>query len=89
MAIQCFFLYRSLQYLLEKKCPALKICRLPTVQIVVIQIYLATAANEAFFCDCYRNMGHFLCSVERIKGFLNIHLHHCIVSNDPYKVRKY
>jgi len=40
------------------------------------------------FCDCYRNTGHFLCSVERIKRFLNLHLH-CIVSNVPYKVRKY
>jgi len=40
------------------------------------------------FCDCYRNMGHFLCSVERIKRFLNLHLH-CIVSNVLYKVRKY
>ena len=33
-------------------------------------------------CDCYRNMGHFLCSVERIKRFINVHLH-CIVSNVP------
>jgi len=33
-------------------------------------------------------MGHFLCRVERIKRFLNVHLH-CIVSNVPYKVRKY
>ena len=40
------------------------------------------------FYDCYRNMGHFLCSVERIKRFLNLHLY-CIVSNVPYKVRKY
>ena len=83
MAIQCFFLYRSWQCLLEKKCPALKICRYPTVQI-----HLATAANEAFVCDCYRNMGHFLCSVERIKSFVNVHLH-CIVSNVPSKGRKY
>ena len=51
-------------------------------------LYLAIAANEAFFCDCYRNMEHFLCSVERIKRFLNVHLH-CIVSNVPYKMRKY
>ena len=34
---------------------------------IVILIYLTIAANEAFFCDCYRNVGHFLCSVERIK----------------------
>ena len=79
MTIQCFFLYRSWQCLLEKKCPALKICRYPTVQI-----HLATAANEAFVCDCYRNMGHFLCSVERIKSFVNVHLH-CIVSNVPLR----
>jgi len=40
--------------LLEKTYPALKICRLPTVKIIVI--YLATAANEAHFCVCYRHM---------------------------------
>ena len=39
--------------------------------------------QPSVFCDCYRNMGHFLCSVERIKRFLNLHLHHCIVSNVP------
>ena len=49
---------------------------------------MATAANEAFFCDCYRNMGHFLCSVEGIRRFVNVLLH-CIVSNVPSKVRKY
>ena len=48
---------------------------------IVILIYLTIAANEAFFCDCYRNVGHFLCSVERIKRFV-VHLH-CIVSNVP------
>jgi len=40
------------------------------------------------FCDCYHNMGHFLCSVERIKRLVNVHLH-CIVSNVPSKGRKY
>ena len=30
--------------------------------------------------NCYRNMGHFLCIVERIKRFVNVHLH-CIISN--------
>jgi len=40
------------------------------------------------FCGYYRNMRHFLCSVERIKRFLNLHLY-CIDSNVPYKVRKY
>ena len=36
--------------------------------------------QRSVFCDCYRNMGHFLCSIERIKRFVNVHLH-CIVSN--------
>jgi len=44
--------------------------------------------QQSVFCDCYRNMGHFLCSVERIKRFVNVHLH-CIVSNVPSKGRKY
>jgi len=44
--------------------------------------------QRRIFCDCYRNMGHFLCSVERIKRFVNFHLH-CIVSNVLSKVRKY
>ena len=42
---------------------------------IVILIYQAIATNEALFCDCYRNMGNFLCSVERIKRFVNVHLH--------------
>jgi len=41
-------LYRSLQCLLEKKCPALEICRLRIMYIVVILIYLAIAANDTF-----------------------------------------
>jgi len=49
MTIPCFFFYKSWQWLLEKKCPALKIYRSRTVQIVVILIYLTTAANETFF----------------------------------------
>jgi len=40
--------------------------------------------QRSVFCDCYRNMGHFLCSVERIKRFANVHLH-CIVSNVPFE----
>ena len=53
--------------------------------------------QQSVFCDCHRNMGHFLCSVEsisvlgnivcsveRIKRFVNVHLH-CIVSNVPSK----
>jgi len=35
--------------------------------------------RSAFF-DCCCNMRHFLCGVERVKLFANIHLH-CIVSN--------
>jgi len=46
----------------------------------IIIIYLAMAANKAHFCDCCHNMGHFLCGVERVKCFVNIHLH-CIYSN--------
>jgi len=45
-------------------------------------IYLTVAANEACFGDRYRDLGHFVCSVERIKRFANVHLH-CIFSNDP------
>ena len=33
----------------------------------IIIIYLAMAANEAHFCDCCHNMGHFLCGEERVK----------------------
>jgi len=51
-------------------------------------MYLAIAANEAFFCDCYRNTGNFLCSVERINRFATVLLD-CIVRNASSKVRKY
>ena len=44
--------------------------------------------QRSVFCDFYRNMGYFLCSVESINHFVNVHLH-CIVSNAPPKVRKY
>jgi len=44
--------------------------------------------QRSVFCDCYRNMGHFLCGVERIKRFVNVHLHF-IVRNVHCKVRKY
>jgi len=44
--------------------------------------------QRSVFSDCYRNTGHFLCSVERIKRFVNVHLH-CPVSNILSKVRKY
>ena len=43
---------------------------------------LGYRCQRSVFCDCYRNMGHFLCSVERIKSFVNVHLH-CIFSNVP------
>jgi len=36
--------------------------------------------QRSVFCDCYRNTGHFLCSIARIKRFVNVHLH-CIVSS--------
>jgi len=44
--------------------------------------------QRSLFCDCYRNTGYFLCSEERIKRFVNVHLY-CIVGNVPSKVRKY
>jgi len=44
--------------------------------------------KRSVFGDCYHNMGHFLCSIERIKPFVNVHLH-CIVSNVTSKGRKY
>jgi len=39
----------------------------------------AYCCQQSVFCNCYRNMGNFLCSVERIKRFV-VHLH-CIVSS--------
>jgi len=33
-------------------------------------------------------MGHYLCNVDWIKSFVNVHLH-CITSNVPYQMRKY
>ena len=38
------------------------------------------AANKAHFWDCYRNVGHFRCGLERAKRHVNAHLH-CIVSS--------
>jgi len=38
------------------------------------------AANEAHFWDCCRHTGYFLCGVERVKRYVNAHLH-CIVSS--------
>jgi len=38
------------------------------------------APTKRDFCDCSRNMGYFLFREERIKRFMNVHLH-CIVSN--------
>jgi len=40
------------------------------------------AANKSHFWDCCRNMGHFLCGVESVKHYVNVHLLlHCIISN--------
>jgi len=36
--------------------------------------------TKCIFCDCYHDVGHFLCGVEREKRFVKVHLH-CIVSN--------
>ena len=85
MAIQYFFLYRSLQHLLEKKWPALKIW---IVHYVNCNTNIPGLLPTKRFCDYYRNMGHFLCSVERIKRFVNVHLHG-IVSNVPSKGSEY
>jgi len=41
---------------------------------------MIVAANEAHFCNSCRNIGHFICVVERVKRFVNVHLH-CIASN--------
>jgi len=38
------------------------------------------APNEAHFWDCCRNMGSFLCGVEMVKPYVNVHLH-CVVSS--------
>ena len=44
--------------------------------------------QRSVFCDCYRSTWHILCSVERTKRFVNVHMH-CIVRNAPSKVCKY
>ena len=49
-------------------------------------MYLAIAANEAFFVIVTVTRG--ILFVASIKRFVNVHLH-CIVSNVPSKVRKY
>jgi len=36
------------------------------------EVLLPTKRN---FCDCCRNIGHFLYDVERVKHFVNVHLH--------------
>ena len=43
--------------------------------------------QRCVFSDYFRNMGHSLCSIERIKRFV-VHLH-CIVSSVPSKGHKY
>jgi len=45
-----------------------------------IVMHLAVAVNGVCFLDCCRNIGLFVCAVERAKRFVNVHLH-CIVSN--------
>jgi len=89
---QCLFLYRSWQCLGYLKRNALRwisadspLCNL-SYRNTNIPGY---CCQQSVFCDCYRNMGHFLCSVERIKRFVNVHLQR-IVSNVPStKGRKY
>jgi len=51
----------AMAILLWKEVPVLKICSWCIVQIIVI--YLAMRAKQAHFCDCCRNMGHFLCGL--------------------------
>jgi len=40
----------------------------------------ALLPTKRIFCNYCRNMGHFFCGVERVKRFVNVHLH-CIISN--------
>jgi len=47
---------------------------------VIYGVKRSTVANEAHFLGVFRNMGHFLCGVERVKHYVNVHLH-CIVSS--------
>ena len=35
----------------------------------------ALLPTKRIFGDCCRNTGHFLCGVERIKRFVNVHVH--------------
>jgi len=37
-------------------------------------------SQQTHFCDCFRNIGHFLSDTERVKRFVKVDLH-CIVSN--------
>ena len=48
--------------------------------MLISVLFLAIAANEAHYCDCCRNTGHFLGGVERVTHFVNIHVH-CIDNN--------
>jgi len=52
------------------------------IRVSHVLLYVAKrnlAANE-FFWDCCRKIGNFLCGVERVKPYVNAHLH-CIVSS--------
>ena len=83
MEIQWFFLCKSWQYanayLKEMSCVEnLQIAYCVNCRNTNIPGY---CCQQSVFYNCYRNMGHLLCSVERIKRFV-VHLH-CIVSNVP------
>ena len=89
MEIQCFFLCKSWQYakayLKNMSCVEnLQIAYGVNCRNTNIPGY---CCQQSVFCDCYRNTGNFLCSVERIKRFVNVHLH-CIVSNIPSECAK-
>jgi len=44
------------------------------------QYTLLLLPTKRIFCDCYSNVKHFRCGVERVKRGVNVHLH-CIASN--------
>ena len=53
---------------------------IPVSHVLLYNVKRNLAANEAHFWHCCRNMGHFPCGVERLKRYVNAHLH-CIVSS--------
>jgi len=46
----------------------------------------ALLRTKHVFCDCCRNIAHFLCGAERVKRFVNVHLH--LNSYQPEKDNK-